>query len=802
MKKLLAVLVFLLPLVAYAQNTEEDYSSFGLDAKDAKAVREIRYRMSQIRKTRPTVALVLSGGGAKGAATVGVLKYLEEYDIPVDMVVGTSIGGLLGSLYALGYDADYLDDLIHNIDWDMALSDKVDKQYVSYARKRYKEKYMLSFPFYYSQADYQQYLAGDAPFTEGRSRELDLGVKSKKLRRESFDELAKGNLMGSLPSGFVFGQNVNQIITSRTVGYSDSTDFFKFPIPFACVATDMASGKAKVWHSGSINLAMRSTMSIPGLFAPVRTNGMVLADGGMRNNFPVNIAREMGADIVIGVDLSQASLQANEIQNLADVLASSMDLLSNDVFARNVQEVDLYIHPNLNGYNMLSFNAEAVDTMYVRGYKAAEAKSDQLKALKKRMGNAGRYLNAKPAVDIGQQDVLIEEVVVDGVPYQEGEMLREKMHVKAGMRASKWMIEKDVATIFGKGAYDYVNYELRGSEEPYKLRIYCKRGPMHQIGFSARMDTRDLVSLLLNVGFNTRAVSGHSLDLTARISTSPYLDVSYAYNAPHFTTFNVRSMVRYTNRLNVYNGSDRLNTSFLVATQELYLSNLRLSVMDVNLGIRNQYFRLYDILSSSGPGDYTVRDKADYPGAFLSARLETLDNSYFPAKGVSFGLGADAIWRVFEKDAPSKWIASLSADGKFPVSFGRFTMIPSFALRFVFGNDIPLVYSNIIGGDMAGHYIEQQIPFMGFNDVALCQDHIGLARMEFRYEIANNHYLSAIGNASLDCDSLGAIGDGRFLWGVGAGYGWNTIVGPLKAQVFWSSLTKKVGAYLSFGYSF
>ena len=91
---------------------------------------------------------------------------------------------------------------------------------------------------------------------------------------------------------------------------------------------------------------------------------------------------------------------------------------------------------------------------------------------------------------------------------------------------------------------------------------------------------------------------------------------------------------------------------------------------------------------------------------------------------------------------------------------------------------------------------------MGFNDVALCQDHLGLTRMELRYEIANNHYLSGIGNVSLDCDSLGAIGEGRLLWGVGAGYGWNTIVGPLKAQVFWSSLTKKVGAYLSFGYSF
>ena len=408
MKKLVVALLMLLSLTARAQQ-EEVYSSFGLDEKDAKAVRDIRYRMAQIRKTRPTVALVLSGGGAKGAATCGVLKYLEEYDFPIDMVVGTSIGGLLGALYGLGYDAEYLDSLIHHIQWDYALSDKLDPKYIPYSRKRYKEKYMLSFPFYYRDEDYKNYMAGDAPFARGRNRELDLGAKATK-RDRSFNQLAQNNLVGSLPSGFVFGQNVNQIITSRTVGYSDSTDFFKFPIPFACVATDMASGKAKVWHSGSINLAMRSTMSIPGLFAPVRTNGMVLADGGMRNNFPVNIARQMGADIVIGVDLSTASLQANEIQNLADVLASGMDLLSNNVFDKNVEEVDIHIHPNLEGYNMLSFNDEAVDTMFVRGYKAAEEMAPQFESLRKRLGRAGRKLNAKPAVDIGQQDILIDEV--------------------------------------------------------------------------------------------------------------------------------------------------------------------------------------------------------------------------------------------------------------------------------------------------------------------------------------------------------------------------------------------------------
>ena len=158
-----------------AQNNKDPESStFGLDEKDAAAVREIRYKMAQIRKTRTTVALVLSGGGAKGAATVGALKYLEQYDFPVDMVVGTSIGGMVGAMYALGYDADYLDSLFKHMDWSVALSDKVDRKYVPYSRIRYKEKFMLSFPFYYRVDDYKNFIQGDMPFAAGSNRQLRL----------------------------------------------------------------------------------------------------------------------------------------------------------------------------------------------------------------------------------------------------------------------------------------------------------------------------------------------------------------------------------------------------------------------------------------------------------------------------------------------------------------------------------------------------------------------------------------------------------------------------------------------------
>ena len=803
MKKILVLLLMLLPLAAMAQ--EEDYSSFGLDPKDARAVRDIRYRMSQIRKTRPTVALVLSGGGAKGAATIGVLKYLEECDIPVDMVVGTSIGGLLGALYSMGYDAAYLDTLIHNIDWGMALSDKVDRKYIPYSRIRYKEKYMLSFPFYYKKDDFENFIAGDAPFAPGRNRQIHLSANDKE--GEDFSSMARGNLLGSLPSGFVFGQNVNQLITSRTVGYSDSTDFFKFPIPFACVATDMASGKAKVWHSGSINMAMRSTMSIPGLFAPVRYGGMVLADGGMRNNFPVNIARQMGADIVIGINLADANLKANQIQNLADVLMSGMDLLSNDVFDKNVESVDVHIHPDLKGYNMLSFNATAVDTMFNRGYRAAQEMAPQIEALKKRVGGATLQLRAKPAVDLNRQDVLIGEVVVDGVPDSEEEYIKDRMKVKGGMRVSRAMIEDDVATIFGKGSYDYVNYELRGAQEPYRLRIYCKRGPMHQIGFSVRMDTEELVSLLLNVGLNTRAMSGSSLDLTARISGNPYLDVVYSYSAPRFATFNLRALTRYTDRTRFLTGENKYNASYFQAIQELYYSNIHWSKTDLNIGIRNNYCRINQLLASDVVGDYSIpKTNMDYPSVFLTSRVETLDNGYFPSRGMSAGFRLEAVSRVFENsDISGRWFYVASADGRFPIPIGpHFALIPSFAARFVMGGagEIPLLYSNVIGGDIAGRYIEQQLPFIGLSNATFRRDHIAMARLDARLCLVPNHYFSLIGNASYDFEGFNTFKDGELAWGVGAGYGWNTIVGPLKAQVYWSSLSRKVGAYLSLGFNF
>ena len=174
MKRYLLLLSILVSSVLSAQTTTS--AGFGLDPSDAKAVADMKARMAKIREHRPTLALVLSGGGAKGAATVGALKYLEQYKFPVDMVVGTSIGGLLGGCYAMGYSPEFLDSLMLNIDWDRTMSDRVDWEYIPYGRRKYKEKFALSIPFLYSVKDFQNQFKEDIRYANPSDGRLHLSA--------------------------------------------------------------------------------------------------------------------------------------------------------------------------------------------------------------------------------------------------------------------------------------------------------------------------------------------------------------------------------------------------------------------------------------------------------------------------------------------------------------------------------------------------------------------------------------------------------------------------------------------------
>ena len=352
-------------------------------------------------KKKIKVALVLCGGGAKGMAHIGVIKKLEEVGIKPDMVLGTSIGALVGGLYAMGYNSAQIDSIVSTADWDYLLSDNIKRTDLNFSKKMDDEKFILNIPL----DDFR----GDIIRTErkGQAREENTDSQSNgkpvwnnwkfwKKGKDStvVNEEIKADSKSSfyLPGGFVSGNNVLNLLNGLAIGYQDSIDFNRLPIPYACIATDLATGEQVVLDHGVLPLAMRASMAIPGYFAPVTIDGKVLVDGGVVNNFPVDVARQKGANIVIGVDVQTDLAKAEDLKGVDAVLMQLISLMGNEKFEANKQDTDIYLHPEVQEFGVLSFNRDAVAKLLANGYNAANEKDSELRALAKLVGESnGRY---------------------------------------------------------------------------------------------------------------------------------------------------------------------------------------------------------------------------------------------------------------------------------------------------------------------------------------------------------------------------------------------------------------------------
>ncbi|MCQ2129866.1 MAG: patatin-like phospholipase family protein [Bacteroidales bacterium] len=767
--------------------------------EDHAAMLDMRTRMDVIRQTenRPTVALVLSGGGAKGGAHIGVMKYLEEQGIPVDMVLGTSIGGLMGGLCAMGYNPVWMDSLMRSLDWGVIMSDKIPVTYLSYNERKYKEKYIFNVPFYYRQKD-----------SDG-SEGIFLGADS-----DAGASTIKENLMGSLPSAYITGHNVSNLINKVTVGYHDDMSFLDFPIPFVCVATDMLSYRAKIWHSGDITKALRSTMSIPGVFAPVKTDGMVLVDGGMRNNFPTDIAREAGADIIIGVDLSDRALGYDEVNNLGDLLNQTIDMLGRDAFETNVGIPDVFIKPDLTGYGMMSFDKQSVADIIDRGYQAAVNNADAIRRVKRMVGPATKTLRNKPAIDLGSNSIAIDRICFEGLSVKDEKYILKNMPFDVGPSISYDDIESAVAMVYATGAFRSVTYELRGMDEPFELVIKCEKGPINRLGGGLRFDSETTVSTIFNLGFNTNTVSGSAFDLTAKLGSNPYADLHYRLNSTGGATVNADALFGFTDAKMFNYGSVRpdFNVDFWRFRQRLYFSNVHWSRFDVKFGATNEFVKVMSLI-----GDASTLDayKEDYPSVFIDARFDTTHDSYFPESGHEFGLKADWMFKNLYGDDVRVGVVQI--DWKKIHKMGsRLSLIPYLNARGVLSyneegldNEVPQFYTNLVGGSMAGRYLDQQMPFIGINYAMPVGRYAAVAREEMRLKLGASHYVSLMANCVAATDGFenregmdSLFKNGLFHYGAGIEYAYDSIIGPMKLDVHWSDVTNSLGAYFSMGFDF
>jgi len=787
---------------------------------DSLSREKIRHYLDSVRtaKCRPTVALVLSGGGAKGAAHVGVIRRMEELNIPVDIVLGTSMGGLVSGLFSMGYNSYEMEEILTDADWGRLITDKMPLEYRSLDEKYFKAMHQITLPFFYDKKQFVL-MKTDAYSEEGSSYKP---LKFDAQDEMSEEQLLKDNILESLPFGVVKGQNVTNLISSLTAGYQEEMDFMDLPIPYFCVATDLVSFKGKYWFEGSLPTAMRTTMSIPFLFSPVKTEGMVLADGGMRDNYPTALIRELGVDIIIGMELSDPRKTAAEINNVGDLAGQMISLLIADNYERNRDVADIQMKPDLHEYNMLSFSDENIRTIIDRGYATAVAADAELLAVKAKMNGDTLTFNGPKAANLQKKKYRFEEIVISGVSATEAKILRKKLSIKNGDFLDDSDIEDAVNTIYATRAFDNVTYEVYGSHEPFTLDIKCVKGPVSQVGVGARFDTEEVLAVLVDVGFGVRKLKGPKAQITLRLAESPAFKAHTYIDSPHFLTANFDINAQYTNfgRILYYqdyldHGGQATNNIFRKVQKaslgtwstnaDIYLSGISWRTINLKIGTKIEYFDYLKTDETLYRGNYDhTYNQNGYMNAYVKLTAEKIDDIYFPTKGYSFNAGYAFNYYDFRKKAVNPF-HEVTFDGRMVIPMGsRVVMIPSYVARMLFGKEVPFMYSNYVGGSIPGRYFAQQIPFMGINNCASMGNIFMMLKLNTRVMVKKNHYISAIANYGRDCDTFATFGEyckGGF-YGVGLEYSYNAITGPITLNVHYSNITQNPGIYGSIGVLF
>src|SRR5690606_4852181 len=412
------------------------------------------------------VGLVLSGGAARGLAHIGVLKALEEQGVRIDAIAGTSMGAIVGGLYAAGYTVNELERLALELDWQQVLSDSPPRERIPFRRKQ---------------------------------DDRDFLIKQKLSFRDD------GSL--GLPLGVIQGQNLALLLESLLVHRSDTRDFNRLPIPFRAVATDVVSGEQVVIGAGHLPQVMRASMSIPAVFAPVEVDGRLLVDGGMVNNVPIDVARQMGVDRVIVVDLGMPLKPAEQLHTVIDVMNQSINLMmrkNSEAQLQTLDEGDILIQPPLAGYGVADFNRG--EQMLDAGYRATRIHAERLASL----GQSGA---GSPALAIArtreQRTPLIREIRVENDSKVGDEVIRRHIRQPLDQPLDIERLQKDMGTLYGLDYFERVQYRVAPLDERGSALVIDARG---------KRTGTDYLRLGLNLSDDMRGDSAYNLGASYRVN--------------------------------------------------------------------------------------------------------------------------------------------------------------------------------------------------------------------------------------------------------------------------------------------
>jgi len=721
------------------------------------------------------VGLVLSGGGAKGLAHIGVLKVIEKAGVKIDYIGGTSMGAIVGSLYASGYSANQLDSIFNEIDFSKLIQDDIPRRAKTFYERDDSEKYALTLPF------------------------------------DKFEV--------SFPKGISKGQNLYNLLSKLTNHVSDIDDFNELPIPFFCIATNVETGKEVVLDKGYLPRAITASGAIPTIFSPVKINDSIYVDGGVVNNYPVDKVRKLGADYIIGVDVQDTLKTKEELKTAFDVFVQISNFNTIEDMIEKRKNTDLYIHPNIDNYNLVSFaeGREIIDA----GIKEASIFKQQLEDLASKQSTSKKVKKDKEISLKTNESLFIKKVEIEGNKNYTRSYVLGKLKLKTPAKTSYQEFNEGVNNLSATGNFQSINYRFIHDENDaitVKFNVIESDSKM-LLRIAAHYDDLYKSAALVNITrkqvFTNNDVASFDFIVgdNIRYNFNYYIDKGFYWSVglnSSLTSFdkNVDVNFLFPEGLPVLNSQiNEIDLNYSDLTNQVFVQTLFKRSYQIRLGAEHKWLKYYSntVGLDENNNPQTVFENNNYISTFGTLRFDTFDNKFFPKKGFIFEGDFHLYLLTLDKDIDIKEFSIAKAKIGFAKSFlKKLTAVVSAEGGVKIGGSTNDSFDFFVGG-YGFKETNNIMSLYGYDALSIRGDTFLKSTFTLDYEVIKDGHINIAAN-------IANVGDRLFSskeWidridytGYAIGLGLETFIGPVEIKYSFSPEIDEGEWHVSAGFRF
>ncbi len=726
----------------------------------------------------PKIGLVLSGGGAKGIAHIGALKVIEEAGVELDFIAGSSMGAIVGGLYASGYSATELDSIFRNTDFNEIIQDNFPRGSKTFYEKANSERYALTLPF--------------------------------------------NNFKITFPKGISSGQNIYNKLVKLMYHVKDIDDFSQLPIPFFCMATDVENGVEVLLDQGYLPEAVIASGAFPSLFEPEEVNGLILIDGGVLNNYPVEEIRERGAEIVIGLDVQHGLRDREELLSASDILLQINNYRTVGAMTEKANMTDVYIKPEVEAYSVIDF--DKIDTLIALGENAAMAKLDDLVQLR----SNGQTDTQPQQLIPGQDSLVITKLELEGNQNYSRGYVKGKLRFDLDERIPFDELVTGVNNLAATGNFISVRYRLLSEEKGDRLKVVLRESPDKTLlRLGIHYDDLYKTAALINITKKNLLLQDDVASFDLILGDNIRYDLKYYVDKGSYWSYGFYSrlndfrrdidvdVVRSNFNITGANAINELNFDVVDVTNQFYFETSLREEFALRLGIEHKYISystrtLNEVTDPMAPIDpssdeRTFFEKSHYFSTYGGLVLDTYDNKYFPSKGLYFN--GDFHLYLFSSDFNDNFrefsIAKARMGAAFPI-VGNLSFNIETEGGFKLGQSTVTTFDFVLGG-YGNNFINNFEPFLGYDFLSLPGNSYVKAYARLDFEFSPKHHFTFASNIANVEDDLFRTGEwftAPDFTGYALSYGWETFIGPVEVVYSWTPELNESNFYFSIGYWF